>query len=92
MTINRVVPPLSTCDKQLDDTFSKFLISYSQNQPFRDKVLQVFNQPNEDVKMTYVHKKNKFPDNISGSPRKSFQKMGISQTIDGIGNYADSNF
>ena len=57
--INRVVPPLSVCDKQLNDTFSNNLISYKQTQRFRDEVLQVFGQPNKDIKMPYVHMKNK---------------------------------
>ena len=64
MKINRVVPPLSACDKRLDNTFSKILISCTQNHLFWDKVLQVFSDPNEDVKMTYIHKKNKLTEDI----------------------------
>ena len=166
------MPPLSVCDKQLNNTFSNDLISYKRTQQFWDKVLQVFGQPNEDIKRPYLHTKNKqtqlfcdevlpafdithedatltyvckknkltedtrgsiqneLPDNTRGSTQLtkntrgsaldcfqtnksdllphnsikdiqwinnhnrllSFQKMGISQMIDGIGNYVNSTF
>lgn len=55
--ITRVLPPSSVCDKQLDNMFSKFLISScSSDCLFWDKVLQVFSNPSKDVKMTYIHK------------------------------------
>ena len=91
--IFRVVPLLSTCDKRLDNTFSKFLISCTCNCLFWDKVLQVFSNQNEDVKMTYVHKKNELmedikiiqnevPENTNGSIQVTSQNIKDVSTCD----------
>ena len=116
MTITRAVDPLSVCDKQLDDTFSNFLIyctrnwivqdededdstnddewrlqSHCHNNDYNDTMgLECF-QPTKSSFWIQVGGKDNQRDN-NHNRSLSFQKMEISQMINGIGSFVDYTF